>query len=297
MKIGILILNYLAYEETIECVNSIKLQSYKDWEIIIVDNASNNNSYDILRKEYLNEKDITVLKTEKNLGFAKGNNFGLYEFSKKNIYKVLVINGDTEMNDINYLQKLSKIEYSKNIGMIGTKIKTKGGLNQNPLPVNLTNKKKIWQNRIELITLIFLVYSNLFNLIKLLKKKSKHVLSSNIIVNNKESKILDPNQEMLHGSAILFTENYLNLYIGFYPETFLYYEEEFLALICRKLNFYQMYVPYLEIYHKEDSSSDLLYSNKLKSLKFKLKIIRKNISLYRKVFCFSREKIVEEMQK
>lgn len=297
MKIGILILNYMAYEETIECVNSIKLQTYKDWEIIIVDNASNNNSYDILRKEYLNEKDITVLKTEKNLGFAKGNNFGLYEFSKKNIYKVLVINGDTEMNDINYLQKLSKIEYSKNIGMIGTKIKTKDGLNQNPLLVNLTNKKKIWQNRIELITLIFLVYSNLFNLIKLLKKKSTHVLSSNTIVNNKESKILDPNQEMLHGSAILFTENYLNLYIGFYPETFLYYEEEFLALICRKLNFYQMYVPYLEIYHKEDSSSDLLYSNKLKSLKFKLKIIRKNISLYKKVFCFSSEKIVEEMQK
>ena len=46
-------------------------------QIVVVDNASPNHSFEkliYLEKQFLNVK---VLQTNKNLGYAKGNNFGL----------------------------------------------------------------------------------------------------------------------------------------------------------------------------------------------------------------------------
>lgn len=296
MKLGILILNYLAFKDTMECIDSIKSQSFKEWEIIVVDNSSQNGSFEILYKKYLNEPNISVIQTPMNLGFAKGNNFGLNEFSKKNIYKVLVINGDTILNNSEYLQKISDVEYSSNVGMIGTKIQTKDEKNQNPINVDLVNRERIKKNKIELIVLKFLVYSHLFRIISFVSKKILRKTNDNKKEKTDSSTLLNPSTQMLHGAAILFTEHYLTRYLGFYPETFLYYEEEFLALICRKFGFYQLYVPSAEIYHKEDASSTLLFSkNQLKSLKFKLKIITQNIKLYKKVFSYSKKELEEVM--
>ncbi|MFT9191410.1 MAG: glycosyltransferase, partial [Liquorilactobacillus sp.] len=41
-KMGIILLNYLNYEDTIECLNSLKAQTVKNISIVIVDNGSNN---------------------------------------------------------------------------------------------------------------------------------------------------------------------------------------------------------------------------------------------------------------
>ena len=52
-KIGIVILNYLNYLDTIECVDSIRQMDYKIAGIVIVDNGSYNESYSILGKIYM----------------------------------------------------------------------------------------------------------------------------------------------------------------------------------------------------------------------------------------------------
>ena len=51
--LGIVILNYLNYKDTLECVKSLLGQSYKAFYIVIVDNHSANESYQVLRNNFL----------------------------------------------------------------------------------------------------------------------------------------------------------------------------------------------------------------------------------------------------
>ena len=81
ITIGVIILNYLAYETTIETMNSFFAQKKDGFEVqyVIVYNCSPNESYDKLSKEYRNHPNVIVSRTESNLGFAKGNNYGYAE--------------------------------------------------------------------------------------------------------------------------------------------------------------------------------------------------------------------------
>ena len=65
--------NKEAYIE--KTIKNIKEQSYSNWELIIVDDCSNDNSYSIAKK-YINEK-ISVIKNEEKQGAAKTRNKGL----------------------------------------------------------------------------------------------------------------------------------------------------------------------------------------------------------------------------
>ena len=112
-----------------------------------------------------------------------------------------------------------------------------------------------------------------------------------------KTQLLDSRANMLHGSALFFRENYLREYSGFYPDTFLYEEEELLAYICQKLDFRQMYVHDLSIYHKEDSSSDMVSgSNKRKESLFKLKYQLVNIEILKEAIQMTPSQMREKMR-
>lgn len=289
MTIGIVILNFLAYQDTIECIDSIKNQSYQTYEIVIVDNDSQNSSYEILQKKYSHESNISIIKAAKNLGFAKGNNLGIAILKEMGIYNILVINGDTLLTQSDYLEKLSVLKLNNQIAMVGTKIMSKDGINQNTQPVDLIKKADISRSKVETF-LIRCLYALKVNGL-MLKIKKKFQSANEVALNEEvnEPRILNPEKEKLHGAAIYFTESYLKNYIGFYPETFLYFEEEFLALICRQLDFKQLYIEELSIYHKEDASSDkLMNNNRTQAELFKLNIIKRNIRLMDKAMKLSR---------
>ena len=76
-KVGIVILNYLNYKDTIECVESIFNMKYDIAGIVIVDNHSENESYNVLKKLYKNRLNVSVIQSNRNYGFAKGNNIGI----------------------------------------------------------------------------------------------------------------------------------------------------------------------------------------------------------------------------
>ena len=70
--VGFVILNYKTYQDTIKCVQSIVNTIDTDnYFIVIVDNGSDNESLEVLNKEYEKDDKIAVLDAEKNLGFSK----------------------------------------------------------------------------------------------------------------------------------------------------------------------------------------------------------------------------------
>lgn len=65
-----------------ESIQSVLAQSYKDWELIIVDDCSPDNTDDVV-KPYLSDERIRYLKNEKNSGAAVSRNRALREAKGK----------------------------------------------------------------------------------------------------------------------------------------------------------------------------------------------------------------------
>ena len=82
MKAVFVILHYLTADETIDCIDSI-LCNVNDpvYEIVVVDNHSNNGSVEKLEQRFSSLRHIHFVKLQSNLGFAKGNNAG-FQFAK-----------------------------------------------------------------------------------------------------------------------------------------------------------------------------------------------------------------------
>ncbi|MFK4943286.1 glycosyltransferase [Lactococcus garvieae] len=296
-KIGIVILNYLAYEDTLECVESIFAQDYQDFEIVIVDNASYNASLEILTKKYQDTPQVHIISTSQNIGFAKGNNLGIQYFREKEIYNLLVINGDTILTQNDYLKNLMSLNISNDVAMIGTKIIGRDGKNQ-----NLSNRRdndlqsivkmEKYFKRVKLLSTLG-IYGIISRLVRTLKPAVENKKEEDKL----ETQLVDTKSKMLHGSAIFFTEIYLKKYLGFYPDTFLYEEEELLACICEKLSLKQMYVDSLSIYHKEDSSSDMVSGfNKRKEALFKLRYQLENIEILKGAIQMSPQQMRKKME-
>ena len=83
-KTAILVLNWNKPDLTLDSVNSIlKINSRKiDYQIIIIDNGSSDDSLAIFNKHYQTHPKVKIITTNSNLGFAGGNNFGIHMLSK-----------------------------------------------------------------------------------------------------------------------------------------------------------------------------------------------------------------------
>ena len=74
---------------------------------------------------------------------------------------------------------------------------------------------------------------------------------------------------MLHGSFLIFSENYINDFDGLNPNTYMYMEENILRMEMLSNNKIMLYSPDIIVFHEEDCSTDEKYSsNRKKVFKF-----------------------------
>jgi len=97
--ISIIILNYNAGNLLIDCVSSIQKSAYTNFEIILVDNISKDNSHKKCKNSF---PTIKLIENKENLGYCEGNNIGLR--TAKGEF-VVVLNPDTIV-DSNWLDEL-----------------------------------------------------------------------------------------------------------------------------------------------------------------------------------------------
>lgn len=97
--ISIVSVNYNSTHETLEFINSLLKSDYENWELIIVDNASQESPAPLIKQMY---PQVRVLESKINLGFAGGNNLALEHCSGDYIF---FVNNDTILPE-NTLGKL-----------------------------------------------------------------------------------------------------------------------------------------------------------------------------------------------
>ncbi len=95
--LAIILINYNGYDDTVACVNSLLKSDFKNFEIIIVDNNSSDNSGNELARLYDNHRCVSVIKSTENNGFSAGNNLGINEALKMRCSSILLLNNDTEV--------------------------------------------------------------------------------------------------------------------------------------------------------------------------------------------------------
>lgn len=124
-QVSIIILNWNGWRDTLECLESLSKISYFHYEVIIVDNASKDDSVKRIKawakKKLI--KNFSLIENDKNYGFAEGNNIGIRKVLKENqgAY-ILILNNDTVVNK-KFLKNLIKIaESQEKIGIVGPKI-------------------------------------------------------------------------------------------------------------------------------------------------------------------------------
>lgn len=113
--ISIIIVNYNGGKLILDCIKSIYSQTYKDFEIIVSDNNSSDNSVKNIKKQYPN---VIIIENKKNLGFAEGNNVGIRNAKGE---FVLFTNPDTVLSN-HLLERILVPMKDKKVGMVAPEI-------------------------------------------------------------------------------------------------------------------------------------------------------------------------------
>ncbi len=113
-KVFIIVLHYHSIEDTQECLKSLEKLDYDNFEVVIVDNGTEEKP----KFQSPNFK-LTQIFNKENLGFAGGNNVGIRYALEHGAEYVLLLNNDTIIEP-SFLKKLIKAgESNKKIGILG----------------------------------------------------------------------------------------------------------------------------------------------------------------------------------
>jgi len=113
--VSIILLGYNSEKDIKECIDSLKKQTYNNFEIIFVDNNSNDDSVKFIKQNYPNVK---LILNKKNYGFSKGNNIGIK--NSKGDY-IVILNTDTILDKL-WLKNLVKAAKETDYDILQSKI-------------------------------------------------------------------------------------------------------------------------------------------------------------------------------
>lgn len=222
-KVFIIILNWNGCNDTIECIESLKKIDYPNFYVVVVDNASSDQSIDIIPRKY---RDISFIEVKKNMGFAGGNNIGIKYALEHGAEYVLLLNNDTTVEP-DFLSQLVEAAQNTGAGILGPKI------------YFYYERAKIWFGG---------------GNINWLKTKGTH--AHYMEIEKKEVIKKEPAEtEYVSGCCLLVKKEVIDK-IGLLSEDyFLYYEDADWCLRAKKAGWHIIFVPAAKIFHKHSRSA------------------------------------------
>lgn len=221
--VSLILINYNDYKYTIECLESLSNQIFKNFEVLLVDNGSKLELFLGLKGEldrFRNKLNINLIRIKNNLYFGAGNNKAIK--MAKGEY-ICLLNNDTEVMP-DFIEKMVDfLEKNPQVGMIAPKIKL------------FPRKELIWTTG------------------------GQVNFKSGEVVTNRGYLKLDPNNKMYNkiepidfapGTALFVRKSYLEK-IGLIDEIyFMYWEDPDWNFRAKKIGYESYYVPTTIVYHK-----------------------------------------------
>ena len=227
LQLSIITINYNGLNDTCELMDTLPLED-KSIEVIVVDNASKEDEATIIEQHY---PQVRVIRSQKNIGFAGGNNLGIKAAKGKYLF---FINNDTllevrgkrlEVREM-FQPLIDRLESSPKVGVVCPKIRFSWG--DNPIQ--------------------FAGYTPL----------------SRITMRNRAIGCGESDQGQYntahptpyaHGAAMMVKREVIDK-AGLMPECyFLYYEELDWSMMIRRAGYDIWYDPIVTVYHKESQTT------------------------------------------
>lgn len=248
-KVSIIIINYNTAQLTYECVQSIfKFERNSNFEIVIVDNASQKDDYQNLDRLLVGFNNIKIVRSKINLGFGGGNMLGI-QHASGDFYCFL--NSDTLFIEPIFNDLISFAKTKNDFGVAGIQI------------LDADQKESISFRYFEGIRY------------KILGKKLVESPQDKINVSNKTPFKVD----FVIGSLMFFKKEAFDCIGGFDTNIFLYYEETDVCIRLKKAGFKTYFLPKPKYIHLEGKSSNPNLVLKLEHWISYFYVTRKNFGL------------------
>ncbi len=273
MDIVFVILHYIVLEETCNSIHYIKQNiDTENYKIIVVDNASPNDSYSVLKDKYKEDDKIILIQNQKNLGFARGNNVGFY-YAKKEFSPqfIVMLNNDAYLLDRQLYHKLSGEFSAMPFAVAGPMlISVGGGINHNPRKHRMYTIEEcdfmirrktvdIFWTRLHLYCFLQFcrkMKSKIFRMLHIPDKMKLLTEDQNIPKNDLPAFLCKAENVELHGSCLIFSSRYIKNWDGLDPRTFMYCEEAILYAHMMKAGERTVYLPDIAFFHRGDASTN-----------------------------------------
>jgi GT2 family glycosyltransferase len=227
----IVLLNWNGWQDTLECIRSLRRMEYRNWHAVIVDNGSSDGSVERLRQACA---EAHIVETHRNLGFAAGNNVGIRFALKNGADYVFVLNNDTTVFPKALSELVAFAEKHPRTALLGPTIEGRDPRREWPI-----------RRKLDLLTLVC-AYTPLRRIIA-----RTPLIRRFFYCTNGEPALV----QFLPGSALFFRAAAFEE-IGLFDEsTFLDYEELIMAEKVRGAGFSAYFVPQAKIWHKGSASA------------------------------------------
>lgn len=113
--IGIVLLNWNTAADTIACYRSLLSLQYQNRKIVIVDNGSDDDSVEQMRRELAG---VEMIENAENTGYAAGNNVGVKKMLEEGCAAVWILNNDTEVDPESLTEMVKALDDPK-VGLVG----------------------------------------------------------------------------------------------------------------------------------------------------------------------------------
>jgi GT2 family glycosyltransferase len=218
-QVSIITVNYKQQEVTLALLESIRKISYPNYEVVVVDNGSNDGSAECIAQA---APWVKLVASSSNLGFAGGNNLGLAQATGT---LLLFINNDVEVAP-DFLEPLVAAIQQPNVGMVSPKIL----FYYNPNTIQYAGSTPL----------------------NYLTMRNRAI---GFAEEDKGQHDKPTTTAFAHGAAMLVARSVIDKVGPMYDGYFLYYEELDWCERIRKAGYTIMYEPRSVIFHKESVST------------------------------------------
>lgn len=224
-KLAIILVNWNSYALTNDTLQSLYQTSYQDYDIILVDNASDDDSVEQIKNSHL---PTILIQNDVNKGFTGGNNKGMQYAIDHGYEYVLLLNNDVEVA-FDFLEPLVRcLDDNKNLGAV------------QPLIYFHHDREKIWNAGTKYNPWLGRTKSIGYNM-----KDSGQKLKQEIHDSNAGYQKID----WVTGCAFMVKTAILKKVGLFYEPFFIYYEDVDLSFKIKQAGYELGYVAGSVIYH------------------------------------------------
>ena len=119
-KVGLVICSYNGCADTLKCIESLLKQSWRDFDIYVVDNASEDGTSESIARTFPNE--VTVLRMKENLGGAGGFGAGIDHMNYLGYDYIALMDNDITVDEKAMEKMMACLESDESLGAVGAKI-------------------------------------------------------------------------------------------------------------------------------------------------------------------------------